>query len=241
MDLTKTTALVTGSNRGMGRQIVKCLIAAGVPKIYATARDPAKIADLVDGTRVESFALDVTVPDQVAAAAARCTDIGLLINNAGVNRNRPMIGEPEALANARAEMEVNYFGMLSMCRAFAPVLAANGGGMIVAMLSLLARVCIPAIGTYSASKAAGLSLVQGVRAELAGQGTHVLAVMPGSVDTDMTPGGLAKPEDIAASVIEAIGADVEDLYPDAMALDIIESLARDAKALEKELAAYVLE
>ena len=140
MDLTKTTALVTGSNRGMGRQIVKCLIAAGVPKIYATARDPAKIADLVDGTRVESFALDVTVPDQVAAAAARCTDIGLLINNAGVNRNRPMIGKPEALANARAEMEVSYFGMLSMCRAFAPVLAANGGGMIVAMLSLLARV-----------------------------------------------------------------------------------------------------
>ena len=80
-----------------------------------------------------------------------------------------------------------------------------------------------------------------MRAELAGQGTHVLAVMPGSVDTDMTPGGLAKPEDIAASVIEAIGADVEDLYPDAMARDIIESLARDAKALEKELAAYVLE
>lgn len=239
MDITKTTVLVTGSNRGMGRQIVKCLIAAGAPKIYATARDPAKVADLVDGTRVESFALDVTDPDQVAAAAERCGDIGLLISNAGVNRNRPLIGEPDAIANARAEMEVNYFGTLSMCRAFAPVLAANGGGMIVAMLSLLGRVCVPAMGTYSASKAAGLSLAQGVRAELAAQGTHVMSVMPGPVDTDMTPGGPAKPEDVAAAVIEAIKADVEDLYPDAMAQGVSEGLARDAKAVEKELAGYL--
>ena len=241
MDITGATALVTGANRGMGREIVKCLVAAGAPRIYATARDPAKAADLADGARVRTLALDITDPGQVAEAAARCGDVTLLINNAGVNRNRPLIGEADAIANARAEMETNYFGTLSMVRAFAPVLAANGGGMIVAMLSVLSRVCIPAIGTYCASKAAGLSMTHGVRAELAAQRTHVLAVMPGSVDTDMTPGGLAKPEDIAAAVIEAIRADVEDFYPDAMAQGIAENLARDAKATERELAAYLPE
>ena len=241
MDITKATALVTGANRGMGREIVKRLAAAGAPRIYAAARDPAKAADLADGARVSVLALDITDPGQVAAAAARCGDVALLVNNAGVNRNRPVIGETDAIANARAEMETNYFGTLSMIRAFAPVLAANGGGMIVAMLSLVSRVCLPAIGTYCASKAAGLSMVQGARAELAAQGTHVMAVMPGSVDTDMTPGGLARPEDIAAAVVEAIAADVEDLYPDAMARGIAEGLARDAKATERELAAYLPE
>ena len=239
MDITKATVLVTGTYRGMGRKIVRCLVEAGAPKIYAAARDPAKAADLAEGTGVEVIGLDITDPDQVAAAAARCSNVDLLINNAGVNRNRPYIGEVEALENARAEMEVNYFGTLSMIRAFAPVLAANGGGMIVCMLSLLSRICIPAIGTYCASKAAGLSMAQGVRAELAAQGTHVMAVMPGSVDTDMTPGGLAKPEDIAAAVIEAIKTDVEDIYPDAMAQGIADGLALDAKATEKELAAYL--
>ncbi len=241
MDIAKATALVTGSNRGMGREIVKCLLAAGAPRIYATARDPATAADLADGARVETFALDITDPARVAEAAARCGDVTLLINNAGVNRNRPLIGEVDAIANARAEMEANYFGALSMVRAFAPVLGANGGGMIVFMLSLLSRVSIPAIGTYCASKAAGFSMAQGVRAELAAQGTHVLAIMPGSVDTDMTPGGLARPEDIAAAAIEAITDDVEDLYPDAMAQGIAEGLARDPKATEKELAAYLPE
>ena len=241
MDIAKATVLVTGTNRGMGREIVKCLAAAGAPRIYAAVRNPEGAADLADGAPIHTLALDITDPGQVADAAARCGDVTLLINNAGVNRNRPLIGEVAAMANARAEMETNYFGTLSMIRAFAPVLAANGGGMIVVMLSLLSRVCIPAIGTYCASKAAGLSMVQGVRAELAAQGTRVMAVMPGSVDTDMTPGGLARPEDVAAAVTEAIGAEVEDLYPDAMAQGIAEGLARDAKATERELAAYLPE
>ena len=239
MVISKAAILITGANRGIGRRIVDCLLAAGAPRIYAGARDPAKLGALVENERIVPIALDVTRPEQVAAAAERCADVTLLINNAGVNRNRSLIAEPEALANARAEIEVNYLGTLSMCRAFAPVLKANGGGMIVNILSAIGRVSLPALGSYCASKAAEYSMTQGVRAELAAQGTHVMGVLPGAVDTDMTPGGDARPEDVAAAIVEAIANNVEDLYPDAMAQGLSEGLARDAKAVEKEMAAYL--
>ena len=239
MDISNATVLITGANRGIGRRTLDCLLAAGAPRIYAGARDPEKLGTLAEDERIVPIALDVTLPEQVAAAAERCADVTLLVNNAGVNRNRPLIAEPEALTNARAEIEVNYLGTLAMCRAFAPVLKANGGGMIVNVLSVIGRVNLPAIGSYCASKAAEYSMTQGVRAELAGQGTHVMGVLPGAVDTDMTPGGDAKPEDVAAAIVEAIPNNVEDLYPDAMAQGLSEGLARDAKAVEKELATYL--
>ena len=239
MDISSATVLVTGANRGIGRRTVDCLLAAGAPRIFAGARDPAKLGALAEDGRIIAVALDVTDPAQVAAAAERCADVSLLVNNAGVNRNRPLIGEPEALANARAEIEVNYLGTLSMCRAFAPVLKANGGGMIVNVLSVIGRVNLPAIGSYCASKAAEYSMTQGVRAELAAQGTHVMGVLPGAVDTEMTPGGDARPENVAAAIVEAIANDIEDLYPDAMAQGLSEGLARDAKAVEREMANYL--
>ena len=239
MDISSATVLVTGANRGIGRRTVDCLLAAGAPRIFAGARDPAKLGALAEDERIIAVALDVTDPAQVAAAAERCADVLLLVNNAGVNRNRPLIGEPEALTNARAEIEVNYLGTLSMCRAFAPVLKANGGGMIVNVLSVIGRVNLPAIGSYCASKAAEYSMTQGVRAELAAQGTHVMGVLPGAVDTEMTPGGDARPEDVAAAIVEAIANDIEDLYPDAMAQGLSEGLARDAKAVEREMANYL--
>lgn len=239
MDISSATVLVTGANRGIGRRTVDCLLAAGAPRIFAGARDPAKLGALAEDGRIIAVALDVTDPAQVAGAAERCADVSLLVNNAGVNRNRPLIGEPEALANARAEIEVNYLGTLSMCRAFAPVLKANGGGMIVNVLSVIGRVNLPAIGSYCASKAAEYSMTQGVRAELAAQGTHVMGVLPGAVDTEMTPGGDARPEDVAAAIVEAIANDIEDLYPDAMAQGLSEGLARDAKAVEREMANYL--
>ncbi|MDE0333831.1 MAG: SDR family oxidoreductase [Defluviicoccus sp.] len=239
MDISNAAILLTGANRGIGRRIADSLLAEGIPRLYAGARDPAKLGALADDERVVPVALDVTDAAQVAAAAARCGDVSVLINNAGVNRNRPLIGEPEALSNARAEIEVNYLGTLSMCRAFAPVLKANGGGMIVNVLSAIGRVNLPAIGSYCASKAAAFSMTQGVRAELAAQGTHVMGVLPGAVDTDMTPGGDARPEDVAAAIVEAIASDVEDLYPDAMAQGIGDGLARDAKAVEREMSTYL--
>src|SRR6516165_6810355 len=171
MDIKGTVALVTGGNRGIGRSFVEALVKRGAAKIYAGAREPAKLADLVDRFRgkVVALKLDITKPADIAAAATTCRDVKLLVNNAGINRQAGLIAAKD-LASARAEMETNYFGPLSMCRAFAAILAGNGGGAIINMLSILARVNLPMYGSLSASKAAALSLTQGVRAELAKQG-----------------------------------------------------------------------
>ena len=240
MEIGAATVLVTGSNRGLGRALVGALDAAGARRIYAAARDPAKAADLVDGERVTTVRLDVTDDAQVAAAAARCGDVDLLVNNAGRNFNAPLIAS-DGIDAARAEVETNYLGTLRMCRAFAPVLAANGGGMIVNVISLLARVSIPAIGSVCGSKAALLLMTAGVRAELAGQGTRVMGVLPGPIDTDMTPGGESKPADIADAILRAVAGDEEEIWPGPMAEGVRDRLLADPKAVEKEFAAYLPE
>jgi NAD(P)-dependent dehydrogenase (short-subunit alcohol dehydrogenase family) len=240
MNIEQAIALVTGANRGMGREYVRQLAAAGARKIYATARDPAKVADVValDRKRIEALPLDIIRGDQVEAAARRCRDVTLLINNAGANSNRP-VSDLNALENARVEIETNYFGTLRMCRAFAPVLAANGGGTLVNVLSLIGRVNLPALGTYSCSKAAAWSMTQALRAQLAAHGTRVVGVYPGPVDTDMTPGGAAKPADVVAAVIAAIRDDVEEVFPDGMAREVGPVLDRDYRSVEKQFAQFL--
>ena len=240
MELATATVLVTGSNRGLGRALVGALDAAGVRKIYATARDPSRAEDLVRGDRVVGLALDITDPSQVEAAAARCGDVDLLINNAGVNFNVPLMGS-ESIEPTRTEVETNYLGTLRMCRAFAPVLAANGGGMIVNIISLLARVSIPAIGSVCGSKAALLLMTNGIRAELARQGTRVMGVLPGPIRTDMTPDGESLPEDIAADVLRAVADGEEEIWPGPMAQNVHAGLLEDPKAVEKQFAAYLPE
>ena len=157
MELKDATVLVTGSSRGLGRALVESLDTAGARKIYATSRNPADVADLVRDGRISSLELDITDAGQVARAASKCPDVDLLINNAGRNFNVPLIGSDDIEAT-RVEVETNYLGTLLMCRAFAPVLKGNGGGMIVNIISLLARVSIPAIGSVCGSKAALLLL-----------------------------------------------------------------------------------
>jgi peptide/nickel transport system ATP-binding protein len=243
MQIKGKAALVSGANRGLGRAFVAALLVAGATKVYAAARDPGGVADLVKahGGKVVAVALDVTDEKAVAAAAKQCGDVAILINNAGINRLSGLLASKD-MAAARAEMETNYFGTLAMCRAFAPVLKANGGGAIVNNLSILARVGIPAMGSYCASKAAGLLLSQGVRAELAGQGTLVTAVMPGAIDTDMSrdlPPPKAAPEDVAKQVLAAVEAGEEEVYPGEMAAGMAQGLAHDPKGLEKQLAQYL--
>jgi peptide/nickel transport system ATP-binding protein len=243
MQVKGSIALVTGANRGIGEQYVQALLAAGAKKVYAAARDAAGLKDLVKNSdgKVEALKIDVTRDADVAAAAKKCADITLLINNAGVNFNTPLVGI-NSLDNARAEIETNYFGTLAMCRAFAPVLKANGGGAIVNMLSILARVNLPLMGSLCASKAAALSMTQGVRAELAAQGTKVIAVMPGAVDTRMTeilPPPKMAPADVAKAVMKAIDEGTEEVYPGDMAQGIAAGLAADPKAVEKQFAGYL--
>jgi NAD(P)-dependent dehydrogenase (short-subunit alcohol dehydrogenase family) len=243
MDIKGSVALVTGSNRGIGRCFVEALLARGAARVYATARQPERLADLVEhhkGT-VVPLKLDITRSADITAAAGQCRDVSLLVNNAGINLQAGLIKAADLTA-ARAEMETNYFGPLSMCRAFAPILASNGGGAIINMLSILARVNLPMYGSLSASKAAQLSLTQGVRAELAKQGTLVVAVMPGAVDTEMErnfPPPKLPPADAARAALDAIEQRLEEVYPGDMASGMSQGLADDPKAVEKDLANYL--
>ena len=240
MNVKGSVALVTGANRGVGRAFVKVLLEQGANKVYATARDASKIADLAAAYpgKVEALALDITKPEQVSAAAARAKDVSLLINNAGVNKMKGFIAV-DSIDHARAEMEANYFGTLAMCRAFAPALKANGGGAIINVITIVARVTIPMLGSYCASKWALFSMTQGVRAELAKQGTFVVSVNPGAIDTDMAKGmDMAKldPADVVRQSLKAVEDGVEDIYVGDMAQGMLQGLRADEKAMEKHLA-----
>ncbi|MBL4907154.1 MAG: SDR family oxidoreductase [Sneathiella sp.] len=233
------TALVTGANRGIGRVFVEELLAAGAAKIYASARKKENLAELVElgKGRVVALELDVTNADTIQSLANTHTDVDLLINNAGV---AAFVGLIAAKSNdpARDEMETNYFGSLNMIRAFAPVLGANGGGAIVNLSSIAGHVNFPALGTYSASKAAVHSLTQGVRAELAAQGTLVVGVYPGPVDTDMAasfPMDKTPPKTVVKAILAAVESGQEDVYPDPMAVEMHTALMGDPKAVEKQV------
>jgi NAD(P)-dependent dehydrogenase (short-subunit alcohol dehydrogenase family) len=243
MKIAGSVALVTGSNRGIGRAYVKTLVAMGAKKIYAGARNTGGLSDLVKmyPGKVEAVTLDVTSEAAVKTAALKCADVSLLINNAGANGSSGALAAGSIEA-AQREMMVNYFGVLFLSRAFAPILKSNAGGAIINMLSLVSRVNIPALGTYSASKAAAWSLTQAVRGELAKQGTLVVGIFPGAVDTDMARGiDLPKlaADDVAAIALRAVESGMEDVDVGEMAQGVAAGLLADPKKVEKEFAAYL--
>lgn len=197
MKIEGCVALVTGGNRGLGKAYVDGLLAAGADKIYAGARNPGRIAA---DPRVEAIRLDVTNPAEIAEAAARCADATLLINNAGVLLNSPMLADGAADA-IRREMEVNVFGMQAMIAAFAPVLEHNGGGAVVNMLSVASWITNPFIATYCASKHAALAVSDAARIQLAQQGTRVIGVYAGFIDTEMAA-AVDRPKTPPGQVVE---------------------------------------
>jgi NAD(P)-dependent dehydrogenase (short-subunit alcohol dehydrogenase family) len=230
MQIKGSVALVTGANRGIGKAFTRALAAAGAAKIYAAARDPASIAD--PGLHV--LKLDITDQSCIADAAEKCRDVSLLINNAGIATFSPLIGAASMDA-ARAEMETNYFGTLAMCRAFAPVLRRNGGGALVNVLSVVSWINVPMQGSYSASKSAEWSLTNGIRVELRDQGTLVIGVHVGYVETDMTAHldlPKTRPEQVAERTLEAIEAGREEVLADQRAQDLKRALAADPVSVD---------
>lgn len=240
--LKGAVALVTGANRGIGAAFVSGLLDAGAQRVYAAARNPLTLAALVQSdARVVPITLDITDDTSVQEAATRLGDVNLVVNNAGILRGGRLIAAAD-LSAARQEMEVNYFGLLRMSRAFAPILASHGGGTLINVLSILARMANPAGGGYSASKAAALSLTQAVRAELQGQGTRVIGVLPGFVDTAMAEGVTApkiQPSEVVRATFDALQADQDDVYPGAQATQIAAWLLQDPKAVERFFAQSV--
>lgn len=220
-----TTALITGANRGLGRHFAAELLARGAT-VYAAAREPAAI----DLPGVRPLALDITDPDAVAAAADLATDVDLLVNNAGISTGSTLLGD---LTGVRAEMDVNFWGTLSMVRAFAPVLAANGGGAIVNVASALSWFAFPGSGAYAVSKAANWNMSNALRLELAGQGTQVTSVHLGLADTDMAAGlegPKTDPAEVARRTLDAVAAGDLEVVVDDWSAMVKASLAEDPRA-----------
>ena len=229
MKIAGSVALVTGANRGLGQVYARELVRRGAAKVYGAARKPAAVTE----PGVTPIQLDITDPERVAQVAQQCADVTLLVNNAGVLTYNNFTGAPD-LSGARLEMETNYFGTLSMCRAFAPVLAANGGGAIVNMLSVTSFYTNPFNATYGASKAAGWSLTNGIRLELHHQGTLVVGVHAGFIDTDMAAlVDLPKdsPEAVAQQVCDAVEAGQAEVLCDERTRTVKAELSRDQELI----------
>ncbi len=227
MEIQGSVVLVTGANRGIGAAFVEQLKKRGARKIYAGARDASSI--LADGV-VEPIQLDVTDAGQVEAAARLAGDVQVLVNNAGISTGASLItGDETAI---RREMDTNFYGPLLLTRAFAPVLGAQGGGAIVNVVSALSWFTLPGGGAYAASKAASWILTDSTRLELAAQGTHVVGVHMGLVDTDMTQGTDAPkiaPSDLAGAALDAIESGAQEVLGDDWARFVKSGLTLDPR------------
>lgn len=212
MKLHNATVLITGANRGIGLAFAREALARGARKVYAGARQPAS----VKLAGVEPIALDVNDPAQVAAAAQHAGDVTLVINNAGIATLGSFVAEGSIDA-ARAQMETNFFGPLRVSLAFAPVLASHGGGAILNVLSIASWINSPMLAVYGASKSAAWALTNGLRNDLRAQGTQVLGLHMGFVDTDLTHGiemPKSTPEEIVRRALDALEAGAEEVLAD---------------------------
>lgn len=217
MKIQGSVALVTGSNRGLGKALVSALLEAGAAKVYAAARDVKTVSS--DDPRVIPLALDTSKPEQIAAAARVAGDVTLLVNNAGVSSSANVLTASQTAMDA--DFRTNVYGTLAVIKGFLPVLeSARGGATIVNILSLVSLGSFPALGGYSASKAAAYSITQSLRPELKGKHIEILAVLPGPIDTDMVK-DLAMPKtspaDVARGVLAGVERGEEDIFPDPMA------------------------
>jgi len=236
MDIKHATALVSGANRGIGRALVEALLSAGVTKVYAAARDVEKV--VAGDMRVVAVPLDVTDDASVVALAKRADDVTLLVNNAGVLDFGSVLDAPRAAFERN--FAANFYGVLAMSKAFAPVIEQNGGGAVVNILTLVALASMPGLGVYNASKAAAWSLNQSLRAALSRRNIAVHGVFPGAVDTDMLAGvemPKTSPADVAKAIVAGVSTVVEDIFPDPMSSSVYEAWRKDHKAVEKQFAA----
>ena len=225
-------ALVTGANRGLGRELVRELLRRGAARVYAGARDP-HVAAWPKDPRIVPVLLDVTDPAAPGLLAEQYPDVDLLVNNAGVAGTGSLVsGDPE---QHRLAMETNFFGPTRLISAFAPVLAAHGGGAVVNVLSVLSWAATGSSGAYSASKAAAWSLTVSARAELRARGTQVLGAHMAYMDTGMTAGrDLPKtdPAVVAARILDGLESGAEEVLADEVSRQVKQVLAGPPRALE---------
>jgi NAD(P)-dependent dehydrogenase (short-subunit alcohol dehydrogenase family) len=234
MTIAGKTVLVTGANRGIGAALVEEALSRGAAHVYAGTRQPLTHQD----GRVTPVTLDVTVAEQIRAAAERIDELDVLINNAGIS----VYDDLSDRAALEQTLAVNLFGTYGVTQAFLPLLTRSRGA-IVNVLSVTAWAAIPVIPSYSISKAAAFSLSQSLRALLADRGVDVHAVMAGPVDTDMSRAldiPKSSPESVARAIFDGVQNGEEDIFPDAMSASMSEDWRTGAaKALERQYAGLV--
>jgi NAD(P)-dependent dehydrogenase (short-subunit alcohol dehydrogenase family) len=238
MDLKNRRVLITGASRGLGRALAFAFADGGAREVFAGARKAEDIEQLKSDARaidapITAIKLDVTIETDIHAAAA-LGFVDILVNNAGVAG----YGDPLQmnLEDAAAEMNVNYFGALRMARALAPAMIEHGQGMIVNVATAFAKVNLPLVGSYCASKAALLSLGQALRAYLGDKGVRVMTVMPTTIDTDMSKGAdgpkMTK-EFVAGEILRHIREETIDPPIGEEAEGVLDGLLKDPVAMEK--------
>ena len=225
-DIKGKTALITGANRGIGKATVLTFLEHGIGKVYAGVRELAKAGPLVEGhgDKIIPLRIDYTDPDSIRAAAETATDVEIVVSNAGLLNGAPVTAD-DVFERFEEEIEVNVRGLLRMARAFGPILKANGGGAFVQMNSVASMCSFPDFATYPASKAAAYSFTQALRGIFKEQGTQVLSVHPGPIDTDMAEkAGLADVADpvtvVSEGIVESLKQGDFHLFPDSMAHDM---------------------
>jgi len=227
MQIKDSAVLVTGANRGLGLAFVHALIAGGVRKVYAAARNPKNIQ--IPG--VIAVRLDINSAADIAAAAEQCGDVSLLINNAGIlDAQGALLLQPGSVEAAQREFQTNVLGPLQLSQAFAPILARNGGGAILNVLSALSWVSMPGAATYSMSKAAAWSMTNGLRHELQGQGTQVTGLHVGYIDTDMARDVNSEkmpPTEVVRQALEGVEAGQPEVLVDIISRQVRAGLSAD--------------
>jgi len=243
MRIEGSVAVVTGANRGLGQAFVEHLLARGAKRVYAGARDPSKLRDVVSssGGRVVALRIDLGDPASIAAAAKTAKDATLLINNAGALEFGSQVSAD--LAGIRRDFETNYFGTLQVARAFVPVLEANKDGAIVNVLAIVSLVSIPGLGGYSASKAAAHSLTLGLRGELSKRGISVHGAYPGPMDTEMTrriDRPKARTSEVASATLAGVEAGVNYIFPEPMCKQVYAGWCKNHAELEDQFGASMI-
>jgi len=244
MNLKDKVILVTGANRGLGLALVEASLAAGAARVYAGARDPAQLSALVvraEG-RVVPLSLDITQQSSLDAAAARASDVSVLFNNAGVLASYSLL--TSSSQDIAQDFSTNFFGTFAATKAFLPALerAAIAGperAALVNVLSVVSLSNLPALGAYSASKAAAFSMTQALRADLAKLDIRVHGVFAGAIDTDMVRAmDMAKtsPVEVARAIVEGVEQGLEDIFPDPMSKSLFNLWREDPKQLERQFA-----
>jgi NAD(P)-dependent dehydrogenase (short-subunit alcohol dehydrogenase family) len=238
MDIRDKRILITGANRGLGRALAFAFATAGAREIIAGARKPEDIEQLkadalADGAAITPVRLDVRFEEDVAAVVA-LGPVDILVNNAAI----AVYGGPlkAEFADIRNEIETNYLAVVRLVQAFAPAMIEQGDGLIVNIATIFAKVNLPIVGTYCATKAALLSLGQALRAHLSDKGVRVITVMPSTIDTDMSRAAdvpkMTK-EFVAGEILRIVREEPVDPTIGDEAQGIIEGLTKDPLGMEQ--------